>query len=289
MQGPTRWCAPGSFVTIFCALVVAARGARAEEAGRQVVLEEQKVVRSSLFDAEMVLLRVAGHRAFVLKPPAPKADRPQPWVWYAPTLLADREADWKSPGERHAWVFTRLLAAGVYVAGVDVGESWGSPAGRAVYDAFYDGVVRRFGFSPKARLFCVSRGGLFAYNWASERPERVQCIGGIYPLVNLRTYRGIAKVAEAYGMSEEQLRAELEKHNPIDRLATLAARRVPIFHVHGDRDEAVPLETNSAELVRRYQALGGPAELVVIPGKGHEVAPELWQEARLVEFLVRGR
>jgi pimeloyl-ACP methyl ester carboxylesterase len=201
--------------------------------------------------------------------------------------LADREADWKSPGKRHAWIFGRLLAAGVYVVGVDVGESWGSPAGRAAYDKFYDLLVEQFGFSPKACLFCVSRGGLMAYNWAAGRPDRVRCIGGIYPLVNLQTYGGLDKVARAYGMSERQLRAEIEKHNPIDRLRPLAGAGVAILHVHGDQDSAVPLETNSAELARRYQALGGRAQVVVIPGKGHEVAPELWEEPRLAEFLLK--
>jgi pimeloyl-ACP methyl ester carboxylesterase len=240
-----------------------------------------------VFGADMVLLEVAGHRAFILKPTDPKADGSKPWVWYAPTLMAAREDDWKSPGKRHAWVFTRLLAGGVYVAGVDVGESWGSPAGRAVYDKFYELMVGRLGFSVKAGLLPVSRGGLMAYNWAAERPDRVRCIGGIYPLCNLRSPSRIGRVAGAYGITEEQLSAEVEKHNPVDRLAPLAAAGVAILHVQGDQDTAVPLESNSAELARRYEALGGQAEVIVTPGKGHEVAPELWEERRLVEFFLR--
>jgi len=250
-------------------------------------LDQLDVVRSTLFDADMVFLDAGGHRAFVLKPAEPKADGPKPWVWYAPTLLGDREADWKSPGKRHAWVFRRLLEGGFYVVGVDVGESWGSPAGRAVYDKLYDLLVGRLGFAPKACLFPISRGGLMAYHWAADHADRVQCIGGIYPVSNFEKYPGRETVRRAYGMSEEQLRAEMPKHNPLDRLAGLAAARVPILHVHGDHDTVVPLETHSAELVRRYRALGGQADLIVIPGKGHEIAPELWQEPRLVQFFLR--
>ena len=45
-----------------------------------------------------------------------------PWVWYAPTL-ADM------PGEAEEWMFQRFLDAGLAIAGVDVGESSGSPDG----------------------------------------------------------------------------------------------------------------------------------------------------------------
>ena len=287
MVGLLPRCACGVSLALACGLAVAMHPAMAADAEKQASLEELAAVRSTLFDADMVLLEVAGHKAFILKPPKPRADSAKPWVWYAPTLLADREEDWISPGKRHAWMFGRLLAGGVYVVGVDVGESWGSPAGRAVYDRFYDHLVTRFGFSTKACLFPVSRGGLMAYNWAADRPDRVKCIGGIYPVSNFQKYPGRERVRLAYGMTEQQLRAELPKHNPLDRLAPLAAARVPILHVHGDQDTAVPLDTHTAELARRYRCLGGQAEVIIIPGKGHEVAPELWQEPRLAEFFLR--
>lgn len=276
-------------LALACSFAMAIHSATAADAEKQAPLEELPVVRSTLFGADMVLLEVAGHKAFILKPPEPRADSAMPWVWYAPTLLADREEEWISPGKRHAWMFGRLLAGGFYVVGVDVGESWGSPAGRAAYDRFYDHLVRRFGFSKKACLFPVSRGGLMAYNWAADHPDRVKCIGGIYPVSNFQKYPGRERVRLAYGMTEEQLRAELAKHNPLDRLVGLAAAGVPILHVHGDQDTVVPLDTHTAELARRYRTLGGKAEVIIIPGKGHEVAPELWEEPRLADFFLKQR
>jgi len=240
-----------------------------------------------MLGADMVRLEVDEHNAFILKPAKPKADGDKPWVWYAPTLLADREKDWMSPGERHAWIFKQLLAGGVYVAGVDVGESYGSPAGRVVYDRFHEVLVKRYGFSPKPGLLPISRGGLMAYNWAANRPDFVGCIGGIYPLCNLAAYPPRERIAKPYGMSVEDLRAQIDQHNPVARLRPLAAAHVPILHVHGDQDKAVPLQSHSAELARRYKALGGTAEVIVVPDKGHEVVPEYWQEPRLVEFFLK--
>jgi dipeptidyl aminopeptidase/acylaminoacyl peptidase len=184
-------------------------------------------------------------------------------------------------------VVSDLLDEGFYFCGVDVGESYGSPAGRAVFSKFHRLLVDRFGLSPKACLFPVSRGGLMHYNWGVEHPECVACIGGIYPVCSLASYPGIEKAAAEYGLTLEELKADLANHNPLDRLSPLAAAGVPLFHLQGDSDTVVPLEANSGELARRYKALGGKMELVVVPGKGHEIVPEFWEDPRLAEFFRR--
>ena len=126
------------------------------------------------------------------------------------------------------------------------------------------------------------------YNWAAENPEKVECIGGIYTVCDLESYPGLARACGAYGLTEPQLREQLVEHNPVDRLAPLACARIPILHVHGDADVGVPLEPNSAELIKRYKACGGPGELVVVPGKGHEVIPEFFEIQRLLDFFLSG-
>ncbi len=276
----------GNLIVLTCLTCVGNRLAATGAEPKQTS-DECDSTPSSLFAADMVRLEVDGHAAFILKPDKPRADSEKPWVWYAPTLLAEREDNWMSPGKRHAWIFKRLLTGGVYVAGVDVGESYGSPAGRAIYDRFHELLVNRYGFSPKPGLLPISRGGLMAYNWAANRPDCVSCIGGIYPLCNLAAYPPLERIAKPYGMSVEELRAQMDLHNPVARLAPLAAAHVPILHVHGDRDTAVPLQSHSAELARRYEALGGEAEVLVVPGKGHEIVPEYWQEPRLIDFILK--
>ena len=243
-------------------------------------------VRSSLFGESLVRFELkSGHKAFVLEPAKAKATSEKPWVWYAPTLLADREEDWESPGTRHAWIFGELLGSGIHVAGVDVGESYGSPKGRAIYDEFYDLMLRQYSYSAKPALLAISRGGLMAFNWAADHPDRIGCLGGIYPVCNLRSYPRIERLAEAYGMREDELRTQIDQHNPMARLEPLAGARVPLFLLHGDHDAVVPLESNSGELARRYQALGGSVQLVIVKGKGHEVVPEFWQAPPLIEFF----
>ena len=222
---------------------------------------------------------VAGHQAFVIRPPEKKIE-PIPWVLYAPTLGTNL------PGKSEAWMFERFLSAGIAIAGVNVGESYGSPAGRKTYTALYEKLVKDEGFDTKVSLLARSRGGLMLYCWAAENPEKIRCITGIYPVCNLASYPGLGRACGAYGMTQGQLAEALAKHNPVDRLAPLADAGVPIFHIHGDKDNVVPLPANSGLVAERYKAAGGLMELEVASGQGHNMWRGFFESQRLVNFLV---
>jgi pimeloyl-ACP methyl ester carboxylesterase len=222
---------------------------------------------------------VAGHTAFLISSPQAAKGKPVPWVWYAPTLPG-------LPEESERWMFERFLAAGMAVAGVDVGESYGSPKGRDGFSALYEELTGKRGLAKKACLLARSRGGLMLYAWAADNPQSVACVAGIYPVCNLKSYPGLAKACGAYGLTEAELAAQLEKHNPIDRLAPLARAKVPVFHIHGDVDTLVPLKDNSGELAKRYRELGGPVQLVVPPGQGHNMWPGFFRCQELVDFVI---
>jgi pimeloyl-ACP methyl ester carboxylesterase len=229
--------------------------------------------------SERLNFKVGGHQAFLILPDTAIAGRPVPWVWYAPTLPG-------LPGTEENWMFERLLAAGIAIAGVDVGESYGSPDGRKIYTAFYHEMVNNRNLSSKACMLARSRGGLMLYNWAVENPGSVAGIAGIYPVCNLLSYPGLAKACGAYGLTEAGLRERLAMHNPIDRLEPLAKAKVPIFHIHGDSDLTVPLKDNSGELARRYRESGGPVTLVIPEGQGHNMWQGFFQCRELVDFLI---
>jgi fermentation-respiration switch protein FrsA (DUF1100 family) len=231
--------------------------------------------------ADRQTLTVADHQAFVLEPPeSARIEGPMPWVWYAPTLGRNL------PGGAEQWMFERLHAAGISVAGVNVGESYGSPEGRDVYQAFYEELTQTRGYSTRPVLLARSRGGLMLYSWAVEHPESVGGIAGIYPVCNVASYPGLAKAAPAYGMTAKELEAKLAEHNPIDRLEKLAAAHVPIFHLQGDSDRVVPHEKNSGLLAERYRAFGGPVEVELIKGQGHNMWRGWFESQRLTDFMI---
>ena len=249
-------------------------------AGAALAGEADQPRTSTQFGAQRLDFKLGGNNAFIIVPTRPASDSSKPWLWYAPTFIG------RHPDPSHTWMFEQLLAKGFHIGGIEVGESHGSPKGRAAYTEFHKLVVARYGLSARACLLPQSRGGLMLYNWAVEHPDCVQCIGGIYTVCDLTSYPSLRGACGAYGMKEEELREHLKDHNPIDRLAPLAKAKVPILHLHGDSDKVVPLERNSGELARRYRALGGPVELIVIKGKGHQVCDEFFHSQRLLDFFL---
>ena len=218
--------------------------------------------------------------AFLIQPDVKSPKEHMPWVWYAPTLRG-------LPGGAEMWMFERFLKASIAIAGIDVGESYGSPKGRAAYSALYKHLVEKRGLAKQACLLSRSRGGLMLYSWAAENPDKVRCITGIYPVCNIASYPGLPRASGAYELTAEQLKAQLAKHNPIDRLALLAKAKVPIFHIHGDMDRVVPLDKNSAIIKQRYDKLGGPMTLEVVEGQGHNMWLGWFQSQKLVDFVVK--
>ena len=219
--------------------------------------------------------------AFVLLPPEKERRQPQPWILYAPTLAG-------YPDEHEKWMHEQFLAAGVAVAGIDVGESYGSPQGRELFTALYQELTKKRGFASKPCLLGRSRGGLWVTSWACDHPDQVAGIAGIYPVFDLRTYPGIAKAAPAYGLKADELEAKLSENNPIERVGVLAKAKVPVFIIHGDEDKVVPLKENSAELAARYEAAGAKdaVTLVVAKGQGHNFWEGFFRCPELIEFAI---
>lgn len=222
--------------------------------------------------------KVDGHAGFVILPKRENDRKAIPWVWYAPTFP-------NLPEAREHWMFERFLAAGIAIAGVDVGESYGSPKGRAIYSALYKELTTNRNFAPKAVLLARSRGGLMLYAWAVENPTSVAGIAGIYPVCDLRSYPGLDRACGAYGLTRAELEKQLDQHNPVARLAPLAKAGVPIFHIHGDVDTVVPLKENSGTVAARYKELGGAMELKVAKGQGHNLWEGFFRCQELVDFV----
>jgi len=251
------------------------------EIAEVLVPRERKDVQWKITDSSGTreVFFVEDRPAFLILPEKTEQGKPTPLIWYAPTLKG-------LPGKAETWMFDQFLAKGIAICGVDVGESYGSPKGRAVYSAMYKTLVEKRGFSKKASLLARSRGGLMLYNWAAENPESVACIAGIYPVCNLSSYPGLDRACGAYSLTKEQLEQKLTDHNPIDRLAPLAEAKVPIFHIHGDCDTVVPLDQNSAIVKERYDTLGATMTLEIVKGQGHNMWSGWFHSQALVDFVI---
>ena len=221
--------------------------------------------------------KLDGHDAFVI---LPSNLRPKtPWVWYAPTLPG-------LPSKAEVWMFKQFLENGIAIAGIDVGESYGSPNGTALYSQFYDHLVTDRDFGTKPCLLARSRGGLMLYSWAIDHPKSVSGVAGIYPVCSIASYPGVARAANAFELTPAELERRLSEFNPVDRLEPLARAKVPVMHIHGDSDKVVPLDANSEMLATRYRGFDGPVNIEVIAGQGHNMWEGWFTSQSLTNFII---
>lgn len=224
-----------------------------------------------------------GCAAWVVEPKTALPGNPWSWCMEFPDAFTDRCA---APA---------LLAAGFHHVHIVIGNTFGCPEAVKHFDAFYEQLVAR-GLAPKAVLIGISRGGLYAYRFASERPDRVSVIYGDASVGDFKSWpggKGKAKgsagdwesLMKLYGFKDEA-EALAYRGNPIDILAPLAKAKVALIHVVGDADDVVPTEENAGIIGTRYLALGGEFQMIHKPGIGHH-PHGLDDPAPVVDFILK--
>lgn len=227
--------------------------------------------------------RVDGCDAWIVEPETALPGRPWSWCMEFPDAFTERCA---AP---------QLLAAGFHHVHIVVGNTYGSPEAVKHFNAFYDFLVEH-GLAKKGALIGLSRGGFYAYRFASERPEAVAVIYGDAPMCDLKIALGgngygkgnpteWAVLMKAYGFKDEA-EALAYRGNPVDILGTLAKAKVAIIHVIGDADDVVLPEKNSDVIEERYKKLKGEIQVIHKPGIGHH--PHGLDDPKpVVDFIVK--
>ena len=236
--------------------------------------------KGKIFPPNSKHLKVTGHDAYLALPEGVKAGKKTPWLWYCPS-------DFKLPGRLEQWMMKQCLDNGIAVAGIDVKGDFGTPAGRKIFTAFHKELTEKHGLTQKACMLARSYGGTQMYNWATEHPESIACLAGIYPVCNLASYPGMKSAAGKYRMPLHQFTNVLKEHNPIDRLAPLAKAKVPIYHNTGDIDTLVPPKDNTFLVRDRYKALGGDMTVTIFKGQGHNYWTGFFEDKAMAAFIIK--
>lgn len=251
---------------------VAEAQARAAELDRQIrgLARQQPVApfpgkKSVWFDYDRYDFTVDGRPVLVV---VPKTVAPgKPWVWHGEFFGHKPNPD------------IALLGRGFHIVYMSVPDMLGSPKAVAHWNVLYRELVGAHGFSKKAALVGLSRGGLYCYNWAIANPDKVACIYGDAPVCDFKSWPGAfgkgkrsdsdwKLVLQQYGFKSDE-EAKAYGGNPVDKLAPLAAAKVPLLHVFGDADEVVPWDENTGVVEERYKKLGGSIQLIRKPGVHH--------------------
>lgn len=253
------------------------------------------VAESTQFDAVRFDLASAAP-GFVIVPPAKAAGGPHPWLWYAPDFY------WQIAREASHRLLQTAARCGLLHRGGGGGRVLRQPEGHRELPSLLRIHRRDLPAFAEGSPAPPEPGQLDALQLAVEHPESVACVAGIYTVCSITSYPGVDKAAPAYQMSPEALQASLKEHDPIKRIASLAAAKVPLFLIHGDSDVVVPIEKNagtgpalpslgwvcdpqdnSGQGPRRVRQVQGPRFLGLPPCSRQELIQGAAPQARLAQ------
>ena len=238
-------------------------------------------VRNNWNGFEIIEFKFNGYDAKIVFPN--KANSAKNWIWRTQFWAHEPQTD------------IALLNQGFHVVYVDVVDLYGNKVAVSRLSDFYTFLIKNFGLNKKTVLEGMSRGGLDAFNWASENPNKVFCMYVDAPVCDIKSWPGglgkgqgskndWEKCLKAYDLTE--LSVEDFKGIPMNTCIKLAKAKIPIISVCGDADNVVPFEENSQKLAEIYRAAGGKIELIVKKGIGHH--PHSLKDPKpIVDFILK--
>lgn len=239
-----------------------------------------KAKQTSFYGYEELDFNFTGRDCRIVKPKRVAAGNP--WIWRARFWGHEPQTD------------IALLERGFHLVYCDVAELYGNKESIRIWDAFYD-LMQQFKLSSKVVFEAMSRGGIYAYNWALAHPERVAAIYADAPVLDLKSWpggkgKGPGSVVDwelfknDYGLSESAALAFTG--SPLDRTNEIIPSRYPILHVVGDADEVVPVAENTALFEERLLKGGRAITVIHKPGVKHH-PHSLANPAPIVDFILR--
>lgn len=184
------------------------------------------------------------------------ADSPlkgNPWIWRARFFNADPALD------------LAMLRHGFHLVHTDITDLAGGPEAMHRMDSFYDYLVKNLNFSVTPILESYSRGALPALNWGIRNPEKTAMLILDSPLCNLNSWpkspfeRELCRKA---GVLNDDF-SIVPEWNPVDNLAPLIEKKVPVTVIYEVNDNVIPIKDNAALLLDRLKDGDGRA----YPGK----------------------
>ena len=182
-----------------------------------------------------------------------------PWIWRPAFFGAFDNAD------------RALLRRGFYIVYCDFTHEYGNPSAVKEGKKFFDMMTKRYNLYEKVVLEGLSRGGLYAINYAKTYPDTLCCIYVDAPVCNLASWPGRKSalwkdVEKKWACSD--IGDEFEG-NAYMGLEKLAENKVPVLLISGDSDRTVPFKDNGGVFESQYKNCGGEVISIIKPGGDH--------------------
>ncbi len=242
-------------------------------------IKEQKVM-SSFYGYACADFAYKNRNCKVVSPK--KVADGQPWIWRARFWGHEPQTD------------IALLERGFHLVYMDVAEMYGNEESVKLWNQFYD-YMQNVGMAKKVVLEGMSRGGIYAYNWALQNATKVAAVYADAPVLDMKSWPGgLGKgpgskndwsiFKNDFNLTEEQ--AKNFKNSPLDNAELIAKGGYPMLHVVGDADEVVPVDENTNPFEVRIKNAGGDITVIHKKGIGHH-PHSLANPTPIVDFILK--
>jgi lysophospholipase L1-like esterase len=242
-------------------------------------IKEQKVM-SSFYGYACADFAYKNRNCKVVSPK--KVADGQPWIWRARFWGHEPQTD------------IALLERGFHLVYMDVAEMYGNEESVKLWNQFYD-YMQNVGMAKKVVLEGMSRGGIYAYNWALQNATKVAAVYADAPVLDMKSWPGgLGKgpgskndwsiFKNDFNLTEEQ--AKNFKNSPLDNTELIAKGGYPMLHVVGDADEVVPVDENTNPFEVRIKNAGGDITVIHKNGIGHH-PHSLANPTPIVDFILK--
>ncbi len=238
--------------------------------------------QSSFYGYECADFTFNGRNCKIAKPKF--AAKGHPWVWRARFWGHEPQTD------------IALLQQGFHIVYYDAAELLGNNEAIADWDGYYK-LLHKAGLAKKAVLEGMSRGGIYAFNWAALNPEKVACVYVDNPLLNIPSWA--AQFINKPDMKDEMFLAFKKDYNlttdsdimnfkgsPVDKVKQIVKGKYPILILCADADEQVIPQENTLLFEQMVKALNGNITVIHKPGFKHH-PHSLPNPAPIVDFILQ--
>lgn len=206
-----------------------------------------------------------GRDVIVVKP---REEEPgKPWAWRMEFF------------EHFPYADLELLKRGWHIVYHRVSHKYGAPEALHMLHSFQQELGKEEGLTALPVLIGLSRGGVYALNYAAIYPEQVALLYLDAPVIDLNSWPGGKGVGigstelweqclRVYGVSEESAESHFSNLYQ-ENMRVIAEAGIPVMLVAGDADVVVPYEENGQILADYLQHKGHPIEVIIKKGVGH--------------------
>lgn len=236
---------------------------------------------SSFYGYNCANFLVQGRECKVVRPGRSAAGHP--WVWRARFWGHEPQTD------------IALLERGFHIVYCDVAELFGNQEAVSRWNDFYS-LLQKAGLSKKAVLEGMSRGAVYALNWAAANPDKVSAVYIDNPVLDLKSWPGGLGKYPPAKKELELFRTDYNLHSeadlkqfagsPIDKTVQIVRGGFPILILCADADEAVSPEENTILFEQKVKALHGNVIVIHKPGFKHH-PHSLPDPTPIVEFIMK--